>query len=299
MKRLIAIGNFDGVHRGHQHLLSAVVKQAHARGLSPMVLTFDPHPSVVLGRSELPLLTRIETKVALLRGQSSALDVVVHPFTRELAALSPEGFVRDVLVGRYEAGHVVVGSNFRFGAGRAGHLESLQVLGRQYGFSAEALPLLEGNGLPISSSRIRQLLATGQVDVAAQLLGRPHVTQGEVVHGDAIGRTIGFPTANLGGIAELVPGFGVYACRVNIVGQGQPQGLMAASSIGVRPTLDQSGPPPVRVEVHLLDQSLDLYGRTLAVSWVARLRGEERFPSLEALKAQIASDVDHARQILG
>jgi riboflavin kinase / FMN adenylyltransferase len=299
MKRLIAIGNFDGVHRGHQHLLSAVVEQARALGLVPTVLTFDPHPSVVLGRSGLPLLTRIETKVKLLKQVSSDLDVVVHPFTRELAALSPDGFVRDVLVGRYGAGHVVVGSNFRFGAGRAGNLQSLQSLGREHGFSAEALPLLEGGGQPISSSRIRALLAGGDVDAAAVLLGRPHVTIGEVVHGDAIGRTIGFPTANLDRIAELVPGFGVYACRVNILGQPEQQTLLAASSIGVRPTLDQSGPPPVRVEVHVLDRELDLYGRPLAVSWVSRLRGEERFPSLDALKAQIASDVDHARRILG
>jgi riboflavin kinase/FMN adenylyltransferase len=298
MKRLIAIGNFDGVHRGHQHLLSAVVEQAQNSGLLPTVLTFDPHPSVVLGRSGLPLLTRIDTKVALLKQLSPTLDVVVHPFTRELAALSPEGFVRDVLVGCYQAGHVVVGSNFRFGAGRVGNLQSLQSLGLQHGFSAEALPLLEGGGQPISSSRIRALLAAGQVDEAAQLLGRPHVTIGEVAHGDAIGRTIGFPTANLERIAELVPGFGVYACRVNILGQNQERNLLAASSIGVRPTLNQSGPPPVRVEVHLLDRQLDLYGRTLEVSWVSRLRGEERFPSLDALKAQIASDVDHARRIL-
>lgn len=299
MKRLIAIGNFDGVHRGHQHLLSAVVEQARALGLVPTVLTFDPHPSVVLGRSELPLLTRVETKVTLIEQVSPSLEVVVHPFTQELAALSPDDFVRDVLVGRYGAGHVVVGSNFRFGAGRAGNLQSLQSLGREFGFSAEALPLLEGGGRPISSSRIRALLAEGDVDAAAVLLGRAHVTIGKVVHGDAIGRTIGFPTANLDQIAELVPGFGVYACRVNICGQPEQSALLAASSIGVRPTLDQRGPPPVRVEVHVLDRELDLYERTLAVSWVSRLRGEERFASLDALKAQIATDVDHARRILG
>lgn len=298
MQRLIAIGNFDGVHRGHQHLLSAVVEQARTLRLLPTVLTFDPHPSVVLGRSGLPLLTRIDTKVELLNRLAPELEVVVHPFTSELAALSPEGFVRDVLVGCYRAGHVVVGANFRFGAGRAGNLLSLQSLGHRYGFSAEALPLLEGSGQAISSSRIRALVAAGQVEEAAGLLGRPHTTIGEVVHGDAIGRTIGFPTANLAGIAELVPGFGVYACRVNIGGTHH-RDVAAASSIGVRPTLNQSGPPPVRVEVHLLDCELDVYGRTLEVAWVRRLRGEQRFPSLDALKAQIASDVDHARRILG
>lgn len=299
MKRLIAIGNFDGVHRGHQHLLSAVIEQARALGLRPSVLTFDPHPSVVLGRAGLPLLTRLETKVALLQGLSPELEVLVHPFTPALAALPPERFVEEVLVGAYRAGHVVVGANFRFGAARAGNLSTLQTLGREHGFTAEALPLLEGRGEAISSSRIRTLLTLGRVEEAAHLLGRPHVTFGEVVHGDAIGRTIGFPTANLANLAELVPGFGVYACRVNVVGEPDLQSLMAASSIGVRPTLNQSGPPPVRVEVHLLDRKLDLYGQTLAVSWVAKLRGEERFPSLDALKAQIASDVDHARRILG
>jgi len=297
MKRLIAIGNFDGVHRGHQHLLSAVVEQARAMGLVPTVLTFDPHPSVVLGRGALPLLTGIETKVQLLQQVSPALEVVVQPFTKQLAALSPEGFVRDVLVGSHHAGHVVVGANFRFGAGRAGNLGSLQSLGHRYGFSAEALPLLEAEGEAISSSRIRSLLTAGHVGEAAKLLGRPHVTSGEVVHGDAIGRTLGFPTANLGGIAELVPGFGVYACTAEIVGTPN-KALPGAASIGVRPTLNQSGPPPVRVEVHLLDRALDLYGQTLRVAWVARLRGEERFASLDALKAQIASDVDHARRVL-
>lgn len=298
MKRLIAIGNFDGVHLGHQHLLAAVVQQARHMGLAPTVLTFDPHPSVVLGRTGLPLLTRLSTKVSLLEGVSSALEVVVLPFTRALAGLSPEAFVRDVLVGCYRAAHVVVGANFRFGAGRVGTLQTLQTLGAVHGFSAEALPLLEGSGEAISSSRIRALLSAGQVDQAATLLGRPHVTHGLVVHGDAIGRTLGFPTANLAEIPELVPGFGVYACRVSVEGEPTLQNQMGAASIGVRPTLDQSGPPPVRVEVYVLDRQVDLYDKYLAVEWVSRLRGEERFDSLGALKAQIAADVDHARRIL-
>lgn len=300
MKRLVAIGNFDGVHLGHQHLIVAVVEQARTLGLIPTVLTFDPHPSAVLGRQGLPLLTRMDAKVRLLQQLSPELDVAVHPFTLELASLTPAAFVREILVGQYGAGHVVVGANFRFGAGRSGNLESLQHLGRELGFSADAMPLLKQGDEVISSSRIRSLVSSGQVDAASVLLGRPHVTTGEVVHGDAIGRTLGFPTANLSDIAELVPGFGVYACRVNIVGDSGREGIWAAASIGVRPTLrDQGGPPPVRVEVHLIDQQLDLYGRTLAVQWVHRVRGEERFASLDELKAQIQRDVDDARRLLG
>jgi riboflavin kinase/FMN adenylyltransferase len=298
MKRLIAIGNFDGVHLGHQHLLETVLAQAHQRQLQPMVLTFDPHPSVVLGRPSLPLLTRVETKVKLLRSLEEGLEVAVHPFTRELSSLSPEAFVRDILVGQYDAGHVVVGANFRFGAGRAGNLETLQWLGEQLGFSAEAMPLLHQGNAPISSSRIRAALGAGQVAEAASMLGRPHTTLGEVVHGDALGRQLGFPTANLANIVEMVPGFGIYACRVHISGEPSSSGVMGAASIGIRPTVDQSGPPEVRVEVHLLDVQADLYGKQLVVEWVRWLRGEEKFASLDALKEQIQRDVAHARAIL-
>ncbi len=299
MKRLIAIGNFDGVHLGHQHLVAAVIEQARRRRLAPTVLTFDPHPSVVLGRPSLPLLTRLESKLDLLRGLDRSLDIIVLSFTRELAALSPEAFVRDVLVEEYNAGHVVVGANFRFGAGRSGNLESLQSLGALHGFSAEAMPLLHQTQIPISSSRIRALISAGHVAEAAALLGRSHTTIGDVVHGDAIGRTLGFPTANLANIVEMTPKFGIYACRVKVIGAPELGVIEGAASIGVRPTLNQPGPPPIRVEVHLLDVQLDLYGRQLAVEWVSWLRGEEKFGSLDALKAQIAHDIEHARQVLG
>lgn len=298
MKRLIAIGNFDGVHLGHRHLIAAVVEQAKRRHLAPTVLTFDPHPSVILGKPKLPMLTRLDSKIALLSAVDPGLEVVVLPFTRELASLSPETFVREVLVARYDAGHVVVGANFRFGAGRTGNLESLQALGAEFGVTAEAMPLLHQSDAPISSSRIRALIGAGQVAEAARLLGRPHTTVGEVEHGDAIGRTLGFPTANLTDIVEMVPAFGIYACRVNIVEASERRQFLGAASIGVRPTLDQNGPPPVRVEVHLLDVELDLYGKHLAVEWVSWLRGEEKFASLDALKLQITRDIEHARRIL-
>lgn len=296
-RRLVAIGNFDGVHLGHQRLVQAVVREGCDTGLVPAVMTFDPHPSEVLGRGALPRLTRLERKLTLLRQQSSALEVLVHRFDRNVAQMSPEDFVRQLLVQRYRAGRVIVGANFRFGRGRAGTLEVLSALGAELGFSAAALPLLETSGTAISSSRIRQLIATGDVASAAALLGRCHETRGSVTTGAAMGRGLGFPTANLTAVEEMLPASGVYACRARVV--GERAFAPAVANIGVRPTVtsDTSHREPV-AEVHLIDQSVDIYGRLLDVQWVQHLRSERRFESLDALRQQIATDVGQARRIL-
>lgn len=310
MARLVAIGNFDGVHLGHQSLIHSVVEEAEALGVQPAVLTFDPHPSEVLGRGKMPTLTSTNYKVELLGRLEPTLEIIVEQFTLELSALEPQVFAEQWLAKKLNARCVIVGENFRFGAGRSGTLNRLQELGKRLGFDAHALPLVKHQDAVISSSRIRALLADGQMGQAANLLGRPHTTFGTVVPGDALGRTLGFPTANLDAIDEVIPPFGIYACRVWIESDPSgkhfatpdahgPQWLRAVSSIGVRPTIAQKGPPPVRVEVHLLDFSQDLYGARLAVQWVERLRGEEKFSSLEALTAQIARDVEHARAVLG
>lgn len=308
--RLVAIGNFDGVHRGHQSLIHSVVEEARVLGVQPSVLTFDPHPNEVLGRGKMPTLTSTKYKVELLERLEPSLEIVVEKFTRELAALDPQEFAEGWLTKKLNARRVIVGDNFRFGSGRSGTLARLQDLGKQLGFDAHALPLVKHDDEVISSSRIRALLAEGQMREAAGLLGRPHTTFGTVVPGDALGRTLGFPTANLDAIDEVIPPFGIYACRVWIASDRSgnhfptpdahaPEWLNAVSSIGVRPTIAQKGAPPVRVEVHLLDFSQDLYGSRLAVQWIERLRGEEKFSSLDALTAQIARDVEHARAVLG
>lgn len=311
MARLVAIGNFDGVHRGHQSLVHSVVQEARALDVQPAILTFDPHPSEVLGRGKMPTLTGTRYKVALLSELEPTLEVLIERFTLELAGLSPEAFAEQWLVKRLGARRVIVGENFRFGAGRTGTLARLQELGTKFGFDAHALPLVTAGEQVVSSSRIRKLLMVGEMQQVSELLGRPHTTFGTVVAGDALGRTLGFPTANLDQIGEVVPPFGIYACRVWV--ERDPQGnshplpsaaqthawLPAVASIGVRPTIEQKGEPPVRVEVHVLDFNRDLYGAGLAVQWVQKLRGEEKFGSLEALTAQIARDVDHARGVLG
>lgn len=305
---LVAIGNFDGVHRGHQAVLGAAAERARVRGLVPLVLTFDPHPLEVLAGLKLDRLTDEERKAELMARVSPELSLVVEPFTRELAANTPEQFARDFLQQKLRAAHVIVGSNFRFGQGRAGDLRTLQELGNRYGFDAQAEPLLAEGELPISSSRIRELLRAGQVAQAASLLGRPHSLSGRVTRGDQRGRTIGFPTANMAGVEEMLPPFGVYACLVDDVSDGGPGRALgtAVTNLGVRPTVKDGG--AISVETHLLDYapgaskqgafSEDLYDRELRVHFVERLREERKFDGLPALVEQIARDALQARQTL-
>jgi riboflavin kinase/FMN adenylyltransferase len=298
-RRLLAIGNFDGVHRGHQQLLRRVLEQATAEGLRPTVLTFDPHPARVLGRDMPPPLTHLERKRELISAVSPELELAVEPFNQGLADMTPESFVERVLVERYAVGRVIVGQEFRFGKGRQGTLQRLSELGQGHGFSAQSIELETSGGAVISSSRVRAELQAGAVGRAAELLGRLHSVEGVVVRGAQLGRSLGFPTANCGQVQEMLPAPGVYACWVNLeagsLGQGRRWGAVA--NLGFRPTLT-GGDQELRLEVHLFHFAGDLYGRQLRVEFVMRLRGERAFPNLEQLRAQIEQDAVQARACL-
>jgi riboflavin kinase/FMN adenylyltransferase len=296
--RVVAIGNFDGVHRGHQAVLASIAEDARHRGLTPAVLTFSPHPRAVLGRPVPPLLTRLPRKLELIRRVDPALVPVVQRFDLAFAALSPEAFAAEVLSRGLSAKVVVVGRNFRFGKDRVGGFDDLARLGEMLSFETRSHELVGDTDGPLSSSRVREAIARGDLEGAEAMLGRPHLVSGLVVEGDRRGRTLGFPTCNLAGVEEALPPFGVYAVLVDREGEGGGEGATAlatgVANIGVRPTIAGGDPRP-SVEVHLFDTDRDLYGARLRVHLVARLRAEQRFAGLEALKAQIARDAADAQ----
>lgn len=292
---LVVIGNFDGVHRGHQAVLAEAVAQAATQRLVPVVLTFDPHPEAVVGEGVPPVLTTVDRRAELL-GELGIARVYVRRFDAAFATWSPDRFARDLVARSLCARVVLVGENFRFGAKAAGDLAMLRALGAELGFEVCVHGLAGDAGGPFSSTRVRACVAAADLDGARALLGRPHAISGTVVHGAKRGRTIGVPTANLDAIAELVPPNGVYAVSVERVDDGARAMASGVMNVGVRPTV--GGDPARSVEVHLLDFDGDLYGQSLRVHVVARLRDERRFDGLDALKAQIARDVDDARRVL-
>jgi riboflavin kinase/FMN adenylyltransferase len=314
---VVAIGNFDGVHRGHRSVLATLVDAARSRGARAVAITFSPHPLQVLHPERAPqLLTSRGTRMELLA--ATGLDAVLEmPFTRELASWSPERFVVDTVVDALGATAVVVGRDLRFGKDNTGDLETMRALGRAHGFDVLLLEDQQGDGghgdsRRWSSTWVRELLAAGDVAGAAQALGRPHRIDGIVVHGDHRGRELGYPTANLGDIEVLVPADGVYAgwlvrldVPVDSAGapasdEGHRRVLPAAVSIGTNPTFDGL----VRqVEAHALvsketSAGLDLYGERVGVDLVERLRPTLRFDSVEALVHQMDADVARCRQLL-
>ena len=288
----LAIGVFDGVHRGHQALLARAVAEARRRGATAAALTFDPHPAAVLApASAPPLLTSRARRLELMA--AVGLDAcVILPFTPELAMTPAEAFVDELLVRDLAVGHVVIGWDWRYGQGRAGTAASLATHGLRAGFSTEAVAAVEVAGGPASSTRVRSLLAAGDVAGAAALLGRPHDVDGVVVHGAKRGRALGVPTANLAlELPPLVP-LGIYATWLIVDGVRLP----SVTSLGTNPTFVAGGPPTF--EVHVLDWAGDLYDRRVRVELVARLRGEVAYTSVEALLAQIRRDVADARAAL-
>lgn len=295
MSAVVVIGNFDGVHRGHQSVLAQARIAADARACRAVVLTFDPHPNEVLGRGTPPRLTTVARRRELLL-QHGADEVVVYPFTRELAGWTPERFAKELLAGVLASKAVVVGRNFRFGHKRAGDFATLSVLGRTLGFDAIASAVAGDQGGPFSSTRVRDAIAGGELGEASRVLGRPHELSGIVEEGDRLGRTLGFPTANLGGVEEMMPPHGVYAVRVRGERLGSGRAVPGVMNLGLRPTVDGAR---LRVEAHLFDVDVDLYGTELRVELVARLRAEKKFDGLDALKAQIAIDARSARTFLG
>jgi len=291
---VLVIGNFDGVHQGHAAVLREAVAIAKARSLTAGVLTFDPHPAAVVGRGAPPLLTTLDRRARLM-GDLGVEHVWVHRFDAAFAAWTPEQFVEGLVATALHARVVVVGQNFRFGAKRAGGLEDLRLMGQAWGFEVRVHATASDARGPYSSTRAREAIAAGDMDEAAHVLGRPHALSGVVVKGDQRGRTIGFPTANLHPVAEMLPPDGVYATRVEHVGPdgaASPVGGGGVTNIGVRPTV---GSGLRTIETFVFDFDGDLYGARLRLSLVARLRAEKRFAGLPELKAQIAADAADAR----
>jgi riboflavin kinase/FMN adenylyltransferase len=294
---VLVIGNFDGVHLGHQAVLRQAVSQARSIGVSASVLTFDPHPAGVVGGGAPQRLTTLERRAELV--SELGIDrMYVRRFDSAFAAWQPERFVRDLVVGALRASIVVVGENFRFGAKRAGDLTLLRGLGAQLGFGVVVHAVASDARGRYSSTRAREAVVAGDLEEVRRVLGRPHALTGVVAHGDERGRTIGVPTANLVGIPELLPPRGVYAVTADRYLEAEKAFAPVAdgvTNIGVRPTVGSGG---LSVETYLLDFAGDLYDARLRIHLVARLRDEKKFGSLDELKAQIARDVSDARAAL-
>jgi riboflavin kinase/FMN adenylyltransferase len=295
---VIAPGNHDGVHLGHQALIARARRHAEQHGLRTVALTFDPHPEVVLApeRAPTPLTTLPRRRELLLR--AGADEVLVLAFTPELAALTPEAFL-DALRAQGARG-LVVGPDFRFGRGRAGDLALLERYGQEHGLAVLIEPNLLVDGGRVSSTAIREALRAGAVERACSLLGHLPELEGEVVKGQQRGRTLGFPTANLATEPVLHPADGVYAVVARMLGDGKAASAsqsalrLGVANLGVRPTVAAGR----SVEVHLFDFDRDLYGARLRVGFVGRIRPEQRFSGLEALRAQIGLDCEAARSTL-
>ncbi len=291
---VVAIGVFDGVHRGHRSLLARARSAADRLGLPLVVVTFDPHPMSVVRPGSAPLLLcSVEYRIELLLA-SGADHVLVVEFTPEFAGLTPEEFVEQVLIGPLGARHVVIGDNFRFGRRAAGDAETLSELGAQLGFEVDGVPLAAQASEPWSSTYVRGLIAGGDVRAAAEALGRPFRLEGPVVHGDHRGRELGYPTANLGIAAEsALPADGVYAAWLMVGGKRYP----AALSVGTNPQFEGR---EVRVEAYAItSDDLDLYGLHAAVDLVDRVRGQAVFDSLAALTERMGEDVREVERLLG
>jgi riboflavin kinase/FMN adenylyltransferase len=294
--RLVVVGNFDGVHLGHQRVLGAAARRARELALEPIALTFFPHPAEVLTRRTPALLTTLERRAELVARVDPALRLVVERFDESLAAQSPDQFAESLLADKLGARVVLVGENFRFGRDRQGDLEVLKALGARLGFVADSEPLAGDATGAFSSTRIRKTVESGDVHGAARMLGRPHSLSGKVARGDGRGRLLGFKTANLADVSEARPENGVYACAVDRRGpDGYVRQGVGVVNIGVRPTFE-AGPS---IEVHLLDFDADLYDDVLRVHLLARIRAEIRFEGAEALKQQISLDVERARSLTG
>lgn len=289
----VTIGSFDGVHLGHQAIARNLAAGAHHQGAPAVVLTFEPHPSIVLGKRTDPFyLTTAEQRAELL-GDLGIDAVVTHPFTLDLAAKSPREFM-EMVHRSLDLRHLWVGYDFALGRKRIGTVQVLSQIGEELGYEVHTTRPVTLDGEVVSSSLVREAVARGDVGQAARLLGRPHFLEGEIIRGQGRGRTIGIPTANLDIAPEVAyPKSGVYACRTVI--DGITYGAM--TNIGVRPTFEHQPVKP-RVETFLLDFSGDLYGKTLRLEFVERIRDEQKFDGFEALVEQIHQDIETGRQIL-
>lgn len=281
----LAIGNFDGVHRGHRAIFDSLCQRAAEQGLSPAVMTFEPHPREFFSPHTAPArLTSLREKLEMFE-QAGVQNVYLCRFDAEFAAVSAQAFMDETLR-RLDVRLILVGNDFRFGADRTGDI----VLLREAGFEVASVADVKVAGERVSSTAIRQALAVGDLAHAAALLGRPYSLSGHVTHGDKLGRLLGYPTANVHMLHERPPLLGIYAVKLRGIAD---EALPGVASLGVRPTTKENGKPTL--EVHLFDFKQDIYGRHVQVQFLKKLRDEEKFPDLEALKRQIAIDERMAR----
>jgi len=286
---VLALGNFDGVHRGHRKILERVRRVAGERAATSVVMTFDPHPPRVVRPDKAPPLLMTTPQKLEAIADAGVQGAAIVRFSTELSHWDPETFVRNVLVDWLHVGEVWVGANFLFGHDRSGNFSMLRALGSRYGFKAEKIDPVRYKDFVVSSTRVRRLVSEGRVDEAGALLGHQYFVDGTIMRGDQRGRTLGFPTANLCSENELLPPHGVYATTARIGSLVHP----SVTNVGTRPTVDQSG--RTVIETHIFNLDRDLYGQPMRIGFVQRLRDERAFESLDALRAQIDADCQRAR----
>lgn len=288
---VITLGNFDGLHLGHQELIKMVIRKARETGAVSLVVTFRPHPLKILAPAKCPPLISIyEEKIRLF--EKLGIDVLVKiPFTVDFSAMPPEDFVKDVLCGLLGAKEIFVGYNYRFGRGREGNVETLKKLGEKFGFTVREVEQVSLGGEVISSSKIRHLLKDGEVEHASRLLGRTYAITGIVVKGDGRGKGLGFPTANIVPKHTIIPADGVYAARLFV----RDRLYDGIANIGMRPTFDKES---LTIEVHVFDFSEDIYSEEVSLYFVKKIREEKKFKNADELILQIAADIRTAREIL-
>ncbi|HVI44891.1 MAG TPA: bifunctional riboflavin kinase/FAD synthetase [Chitinophaga sp.] len=294
---VITIGTFDGVHAGHRFILQQLEQAAASCGGETVIITFDPHPREVLlpKPNNIRLLTTLQEKISLLEG-SGVHHLVVVPFTQAFSELSAREYLEDFLIARFKPNTIIIGYDHRFGHNREGGLELLEAEQEKYGFRLIEIPQQVVHDLIVSSTKIRKSLQEGDIQLANELLGYPYFMSGEVVHGDKMGRQLGYPTANLRLADErkLIPAEGIYAVRVLVAGKPAP--IPAVMSIGFRPTFNGTD---LRLEVHIFDFNEDLYGQQLTVYFESYIRANQKFDDIKALIVQMDNDSAKARTILG
>lgn len=284
-KTIVTLGTFDGVHKGHKKILDKLTNSSSHEGCESVVLTFFPHPRMVLQQnSDIKLLNTITEKAHLLE-LAGVDNLIIHPFDHAFSRLTAEEFVRDILVGKLNISKIIIGHDHRFGRNRTATIDDLIVFGREYGFEVEQLSALEVNEISVSSTKIRNALTEGDIATANSFLGYPYIITGTVITGRQLGRTIGFPTANIavGESYKLIPGHGIYAASA-VAGGKKYKGML---NIGTNPTV---GGTKQSVEIHLFDFNEDLYGVEIQASLHHRLRDEVKFASVEELKLQLEKD---------
>jgi len=291
---VVAVGAFDGLHRGHQALLTQVRERAQATGLTPIVVSFEPLPRAFFSKEPVPRLSSVREKLLGFDAAGVGKALILR-FNDELTSMPAEDFVRRVLIERLHTREVWVGGDFRFGHKRGGDVALLEKMGAELGFAARVMPPVLLDGARVSATRVRMLLAAGEFSGAAPLLGRPFVIEGKVEYGNQLGRELGFPTANIHLHDRVPPVQGIFAVRVGL-GEGECA-WPGVASLGLRPTVNEVSQP--LLEVHLFDFEGDLYGQRMAVEFVAKLRDEAKFDGLDALTEQIRRDARMAREVLG